>query len=340
MEAAFDVSLRPLRLGEILDATLRLYRRNFWLFVGVITLAEIPFLLVQVVLPLIYTGAKTSEGEIFSLHWWVINGANFLMRWIFVDSIGALALSYVVSQRYLHQDANLFSVYGRVVRSLLGLAGVMFVLPALLLAIVIWGIFIPCVGWIGSWGAFIFLTLVVMPLIPVVLAVERQPSLKAILRSWDLARRRFFWLMFFNSMLVIFGWTLAAGPSLVASSLVSTAIDQSMGASMESLYGIIWSVSGTLFNMLFLPIQIGAWTVTYYDVRVRSEAFDLALLVADEPEDINKLIQLPPANRWFSWLDIGKIGSISLIIVAFFVFLQALQYIFIVLALLVARTGN
>jgi hypothetical protein len=261
------------------------------------------------------------------------------MRWIFVDSIGALALSYVVSQRYLHQDANIFSVYGRVVRSLLGLAGVMFVLPGLMLAIVIWGL-IPCVGWIGSSGAFIFLTLAVMPLIPVVLAVERQPSLKAILRSWDLARRRFFWLMFFNSMLVIFGWTLAAGPSLVASSLVSTAIDQSMGASMESLYGIIWSVSGTLFNMLFLPIQIGAWTVTYYDVRVRSEAFDLALLVADEPEDINKLIQLPPANRWFSWLDIGKLGSISLIIVAFFVFLQALQYIFIVLALLAARTGN
>ena len=43
-----EINLRSLSLGEILDAAIRLYRRNFWLFVGAITLAEIPYLLVQV----------------------------------------------------------------------------------------------------------------------------------------------------------------------------------------------------------------------------------------------------------------------------------------------------
>lgn len=325
MELSAEPGLRPLRLGEILDASIRLYRRHFWLFVGVIVVAEIPFLLVQVVLPLLYR--SSSEQDVFSLHWWVINGSNWFMRWIFVDSIGAVALSYVISQSYMRQPTSLFAAYGRTARSLLGLAGVMFVLPGVLLAVTIWGL-VPCIGWISSSGVFIFLTVAVMPLIPVVLVIERQSSLKAILRAWDLARRRFFWLIFFNSMLAIFGWTLSTGPSLVAIGAAAALVSRGTTdtANLEMIYGVITSVSGTLFNMLFLPIQMGAWTVTYYDLRVRSEAFDLALLTVDNPEETNQFVQLPPLEKWFSWQDVAKLSSISIAIVAFFVIIQMLYY--------------
>ena len=133
-----EINLRPLSLGEILDGAIRLYRRNFWLFVGMITLAEIPYLLVQVVFPLIYPQNSSTASDIFSLRWWLINGANFFMRWLFVDGIGTLALSYAISQRYLRQPIGFLDVYRRVGGSLLGLAGVMFVLPGLLLAVMIW----------------------------------------------------------------------------------------------------------------------------------------------------------------------------------------------------------
>lgn len=332
MEMSLETGLRPLRLGEVLDASIRLYRRHFWLFVGVIVLAEIPFLLVQVVLPLLYR--SNADQDIFTLHWWVINGSNWFMRWIFVDSIGAMALSYVISQCYMRQPTSLFAAYGRTLRSLLGQAGAMFVLSGLLVAITIWGL-VPCIGWVSSSGIFIFLTVAVMPLIPVVLVIERQPSLKAILRAWDLARRRFFWLMFFNSMLAVFGWTLALGPSMVATGAVAALINQGVGtASPDVVYSIIWSVSGTLFNMLFLPIQMGAWTVTYYDLRVRSEAFDLALLTVENPEDTNQLVQLPPMEKWFSWMDLLKLSSVSFAIFAFFMLLQVLQYLLIMLLIL------
>ena len=123
MQDFAEVTLRPLSLGQILDAAIRLYRRNFWLFVGLITLAEIPYLLVQVIFPLIYPQRGDATTDIFSLHWWAINGANFFMRWLFVDGIGALALSYAISQRYLRQPVGFLDVYRRVGGSLLGLAG-------------------------------------------------------------------------------------------------------------------------------------------------------------------------------------------------------------------------
>ena len=38
-----DVTLRPMTLGQVLDTTFSLYKRNFWLFAGITAL---PFLLV------------------------------------------------------------------------------------------------------------------------------------------------------------------------------------------------------------------------------------------------------------------------------------------------------
>ncbi len=333
------INLRPLRLGEILDATIRLYRRNFWLFVAIITLAEIPYVLVQVLLPLIYPQSSTAAADIFSLRWWLINSVIFFVRWLFVDSIGAMALSYAISQRYLQQMVGPLDAYLRVGRSLLGLAGVMFILPGLFLAITIWGL-VPCIGWISSLGVFIFLMLGIMPLIPVVLVVERQPSLKALLRAWDVSRKRFFWLMGFNLLLGIFSWILVSGPSLVASGLLVSLVDQSLIANTDVVYSVIWSVSGTLFNMLFLPIQVGAWTVTYYDLRVRYEAFDLALQVVDEPEETNTLVQLPPLAKWLTWMDVAKLGSISLLIFGFFMFLQLLQMMLFGLLMLISAVGG
>ena len=42
-----------------------------------------------------------------------------------------------------------------------------------------------------------------------------------------------------------------------------------------------------------LHIQIGAWTLIYYDLRVRTEAFDLALQTVDATEDANRQVLLP-----------------------------------------------
>ncbi len=318
-----EIDLRPLRLGQILDGAVGLYRRNFWLLTGIITLAEIPLLLVQVILPLVYT-SSTSE-DIFSARWFIINGVNMTMRWFFVDGFGAAALSYAIAQRYLRQPSGIFAAYRRLGASFIRMVGVLILFPLLLFAVVVWGL-IPCIGWISGMGIFIFLNMAVMPLIPTVLMVEGQSGLQAMLRAWDLARRRFFWIMGFNMVMAVFSWTLAVGPSLVAGLLVTALIGTSLGAEQatESFYGLVSSVSGTLFNMLFLPIQVGAWTLIYYDLRVRSEAFDLALLVTNNPEEANRQVQLPPLQNWLSWKDTAKIVITTSLVIVLYVLANVL----------------
>src|SRR5215218_4519917 len=62
--------LQPLGLGELLDRTIRLYRRNFFAFLGILGIVYIPLSLVQMVLALlassqVVTTARTPD-ELFS----------------------------------------------------------------------------------------------------------------------------------------------------------------------------------------------------------------------------------------------------------------------------------
>ena len=326
--------LRPLRLGEILDGAVRLYRHNFWLLTGIIALAEIPLLLVQVGLGVLMKGGSADD---FSMYWLITNAANIPMRWIFVDGLGAAVLSYAIARRYLRQPVSIFDAYRRLGSSWFSLAVFLLLFPAILFAALVWGLF-PCVGWVSSAGILIFLGMAVMPLIPVVIMVEGQPGLKAMLRAWDLARRRFFWILGFNIVMAVFSWILVVGPSLVAGILVTALIGNGLGdvsQAMDSFYGLVSSVSGTLFNMLFLPIQVGAWTLIYYDLRVRSEAFDLALLVVDQAEQANRLAQLPPLEKWLSGNDIARLILTSLLAAAAFVLIYVVpMMLFFLLALM------
>lgn len=313
-----ETTLQPLSLGEILDAAIRLYRRNFWLFVGIIALAEIPFLLVQVILPLVYTGDAIEEP--FSVRWLVINGANLMVRWLFVDGFGAAALAYAVAQRYLRQETSMLSAYRRLGAVWHRVVGILLVFPIILLVVLLWSN-IPCLGWLTGAGMLIFLSVGIMPFAPAAVMIENQSALGGLLRAWELARRRFFWVITFNIIMTILGWTLAVGPSLIVSALVTALIGSSFGleSQMETFYGLVSSVSGTLFNMLFLPIQIGAWTLTYYDLRVRSEAFDLALRTTDDAETANRLVRLPTLQKWLSLGDLAKFTLTSLLVVVLFV---------------------
>jgi len=329
-------ALRPMSLGEILDAAIRLYRRNFWLFVSVIALVEIPFLLVQVVLPLVYP--PTGPDDIFSARWFLVNGANLLVRWIFVDGFGAALLTYAIAQRYLDQETSLVDVYRRLGAAWLGVATILVFFPPVLLALFVW-LNIPCIGWLTAGGVFIFVAMGIMPFAPTAIMVEGQSGLGAVLRAWDLGRRRFFWIIAFNIVLTLFGWALAAGPSLVVNSLLVALIANGFGMTEQQLtniYSLISNVSGTLFNMLFLPIQVGAWTLTYYDLRVRSEAFDLALLVTEDTQAANRLVHLPPLEKWLSGNDMAALMLVSLVVFVLFIVTNALPF-FLLLAAVAAE---
>lgn len=207
--------------------------------------------------------------------------------------------------------------------------------PLILLAVFVGGL-VPCLGWVIAPGLWIFLNGGVLPFIMTGVMIEKQSAFKAILRAWDLARRRFLWILGFNIVMGLFGWVLSVGPSLVVSLIVTTILGSSIGVDQatNAFYGVISSVSGTFFNMLFLPIQIGAWTLIYYDLRVRTEGFDLALLTAVEPDDLNALVVLPSMQKWLSLEEVAKFVIISLTILMLCLFSYILPVFLFFLAAL------
>ena len=48
MENPAPLTLRPLRLGELLDQAIRLYRRNFITFVGIVAMVYVPLMILQI----------------------------------------------------------------------------------------------------------------------------------------------------------------------------------------------------------------------------------------------------------------------------------------------------
>ena len=61
-----------------------------------------------------------------------------------------------------------------------------------------------------------------------------------------------------------------------------------------------------------------AKTLIYFDLRIRTEGFDLAIatLEAREGEEIDVAsLPIPPSNqRWLTWEEISKFAIISLVI--------------------------
>jgi len=336
MQSGGEIALRPHSLGEILDQAIRLYRHNFLFLVGIIALAEIPFLLVQVALSLWYAGdaalAGSSSGDLFSLHWFITNAVSFSMHWVFVDGLGGAVLTYAVARRYFHLDAGVLHAYGRSLSSWPKLLANLFVCALLLGAVCIWFL-VPCLGWFSAPGVLVFLAAAVMPFIPAAVVLERQAGFNAILRAWDLARRRFFWILGFNLVLILFNWILFAGPSLLVTFLASGIIDSLPGqtVTLDTIFPLVSSVTGTLFSALFLPIQMAAWTILYFDLRVRTEAFDLALMAMNDPEDAQHLVTLPALKKWITAADVAKMFWVSGMVIALIILINLLPFLLVFL---------
>ena len=63
-------NLKPLSIGQLLDRAIRLYRNNFLLFVGIVTLSQIPASAFAVLLVLVTTNPAFIEafsGQIYAI---------------------------------------------------------------------------------------------------------------------------------------------------------------------------------------------------------------------------------------------------------------------------------
>ena len=294
--------LRPLTLAELLDRAFGLYRRHFWLFVGIMALPSLAMLILSVGSQFIEGAAALPADERplpeFSVGL-VVTGvlvliAAFLFYWVsYAVALGATTVA--VSGIYADRTPTIADTYratgGKVARLawlliLIGLRafGVFMLLmiaggiagavgalasPILTGLVVFLAIF-------AGFGLMIWMILRYSVSVPAAVLEDNSAS-DAIARSIELTKgslHRVFLLMVFTVIVTYAALMLFQVPFVFAA--VFAGPETSAGFWLN-LVGV---VTGSIASALTSPLAVVAMAVLYYDLRTRNEGLDLELLVA------------------------------------------------------------
>ncbi len=283
---ATTLSLRPLGTGELLDRAVRLYRRHFLTFIGIIAIVQVPLVLLQTGFSLLtiqggydFSDATVLAGSFGSL---ILTILGFLL----VSSLGTAALTRAIANSYLGQPVSLASAYRQIGKLWLVLVLALLLIFLLSILLTLWWL-VPCVGWLSGLGMLLYLSLIISPLTAPTVVLEKRQARAAVRRAWDLSRRRFWPVVGFATVLFIFSLIFTIIPSLLVGFLLGLGVDPMAAnlADQQMVSTVVSSLITLLFSLIFLPFQLTAMTLLYFDLRIRTEGFDLALLArsVDQP---------------------------------------------------------
>src|SRR6266542_2314988 len=297
--------LRPLGIGDIVPRMITLYRGSPILFAA---LALLPYIVFALILGLVggsifvsmFAGFNTSRliadpalltpGQIGTL---IVFGAIVAIVAIVVFSAQAAAIVDATAKRYLGAATTVGRSLGtglrasaRLVFAYILAAVILFVVCGLFIVVLILiGVairqtpaLVALLTFVGGLALFVglFYVLASLMVLPAVVTVEGAGPLAAIRRSWNLSNG-YRWRILGLQLLM----TVIAGVLSVLSSVVLLLGFTNQGTAQL----VLQQVLNVLVNALWAPVQWGVFTILYYDLRVRKEAFDLQLAAEALPRD-------------------------------------------------------
>jgi len=326
MTAAAAPLLRPLRLPELLDQAIRLYRNNFLKFIGIFAIPYIPVLVFQTITSNFSSSSMlnwstsfdpTTEvfppmGPFFASM--AVSFLTILVSVFLLQGVATAALTRAVADAYTGKSVGILDTYRR-----LGGSWARLILAILLVMVLSAGFFIwflvPCVGWFTGFGLLLFFALVVSPLVAPVVVLEKNGVMASVRRAWDLARSRFWWLFGFVVVLYIFGQLVVTGPVLLANFALQSVLAADPATVQQQLLVriVIQSLITMFFSLLYSPLQLTAMTLVYLDLRVRSEGLDLAMQTAQVQPGVIPLPETTgqPRTRLLTGTDVGYFTLLS-----------------------------
>jgi hypothetical protein len=294
---------RSMAVGEWLDATFTMYRRNFVLIASISAVVQIPYALLTWLL-FAFTGVATFVRSPFaSLGTQTITPAQeqqllnsylgvlavslglVLVSLLVVVPLGEAATTRAVSDRYLDRPSSLLAAY----RAAWGRLGALITMILLLI-----GAYVGSIGVIvlvivlfatvgaGALGALLAV-LAAIALIPTLVFVyvrtavavpaivlERASGWHGLQRSWSLTGGRF-WPTFGRIAIL---WVIA----VIISSVVAAIFELPGGALFPSNSFVFDQVASAVAAVFVGPITYIGVTLLYYDIRIRKEGFDIEML--------------------------------------------------------------
>jgi hypothetical protein len=107
------------------------------------------------------------------------------------------------------------------------------------------------------------------------LMIEELGPVHALQRSWDLTKGRMWRGILYLILLTIFSYVVIGLPVGIAQWIAMISMPSQM-----ALIGVISTVVGYILNLFYQPFYATGTVLFYYDLRVRAEAYDVALRVA------------------------------------------------------------
>lgn len=250
----------PMKLGDLLDETFKIYRKHFLVFVQIIAILDLPIIVIK-------TAAGFFEGPAgkivafilaFGLPLLVLPVMNFLLARTISDSYLGKQVSLVSSFKHF-DHLKFWNMIGTLL-----LSGLMTFLGILCLIIP------------GIIFAFRY------ALVSQVIAIEGLYNKPALDRSQVLMKKNFGNLMTTGFVIGIISYAIY-GILLVPLILV-IAFNKTGGGAALAQTGILM-VSLTfaievLSAVIVTPLMLTAYTLFYYNMRIKKEGFDIQMLAA------------------------------------------------------------
>ena len=284
--------LRPLGVGDIVDRVFSLYRARPLLFLA---LATVPYLALFLVVGGLTFLAASSFVAIAALASGFQRGdpsdlralasafaslGGYLLAVILVAivflSAQTTALVDAMSHRYLGRPTDVGASFRRGLAAaprVIGTGVVLFLLVCLLWLVL-------TIVMVATSQVLVVLAAVVVGMVatvyalvsalvaPIVATVEGAGPIHALRRSWTLSE---------GNRWRILGLQLLLGILNTVISVLLSTVFLAGFVSDVVLQGILQQVANVVATIAWAPIQWGTFTVLYYDLRVRREAFDLQL---------------------------------------------------------------
>ncbi|HZR27490.1 MAG TPA: hypothetical protein VFA71_01815 [Terriglobales bacterium] len=266
--------LRPLSIGEILDRTFSLYRDHFKLFVGIFIFPQLALFGVTLGMQVILHSVSSSPSAAMIAGLGILLYIPvFLVTIMVTYALGQAATVYAVSQVYLERSTTISQTYSFIKSRFWSIVGVVVLISVAssvsavigLLALLVGAIVLP-----------ILIVLYSSLAVPVTVLEGRDP-IESIKRSYylvkdDLGRIFLIWVLFFAIQ-------VAAGALITLPTIVFAAIFQQHG--QPPLWLSVLSDFGEfIVGIMVRPLFTIAFSIAYYDERVRKEAFDMQFMMA------------------------------------------------------------
>jgi hypothetical protein len=300
--------LRPRTVAEILDQAFRLYRRHFLTFLAIIAVVHIPLQLIiqfstasmlggiQDFATDFETGSSPSSTQMNELFTYagVIYGVLIITSILYslLLELSRGALTGAIANSHLDKPVSFGDAYRQMLSRIGPLIGSIFLqlaigiavfVPVVLLMILsvfaglandndgaFFGLF--CFSFLLFIPAFVLFAYVFVRMVAITPAimVERLGPVQALRRSWDLVKG-YWWRTFaLIVILSILGYIVQLGPAYLIT-LIATLISPEDFVTQQLVSGAVT----ILTSLIYIPIQLTATTLYYFDLRVRKEGFDL-----------------------------------------------------------------